>query len=91
MKSAIQKAVDVAGSQTALARKLKLTPQRIQQWVSTGKVPAERVLDVEAAVGGLVTRFELRPDIYPRLNADRRASDKQALPGDAEHDEDFLA
>jgi DNA-binding transcriptional regulator YdaS (Cro superfamily) len=29
------------------------------------KVPAERVLLIEAATGGRVSRHELRPDLYP--------------------------
>jgi DNA-binding transcriptional regulator YdaS (Cro superfamily) len=32
---------------------------------STGKVPAERVLSIESATDGAVTRHELRPDLYP--------------------------
>lgn len=76
MKTAIQKAVDAVGSQSALARKLKVTPQCVQQWVKSGRVPAERVLDVEFATGNSVTRFEIRPDIYPMVNADRRHTDK---------------
>jgi DNA-binding transcriptional regulator YdaS (Cro superfamily) len=30
------------------------------------KIPAERVLDLERATNGKVTRHELRPDLYPR-------------------------
>lgn len=76
MKSAIQKAVDAMGGQSALARKVKVTPQRVQQWVKSGKVPAERVLEIESATAYAVSRHELRPDIYPIVNADRRAPDK---------------
>lgn len=51
------------GGQSALARALKVTPQAVQRWCSTGKIPAERVLEVEQASG--VSRHELRPDLYP--------------------------
>ncbi len=57
----LQEAVRKAGSVTALARALGVAPQAISQW---GRVPAERVLAVEAATG--VSRHDLRPDIYPR-------------------------
>ena len=64
-ESAIQKAVNHAGGQSALARRLGLKPQAVQRWCKVGLVPAERVLDVERIVAAKVTRYELRPDIYP--------------------------
>lgn len=62
---AIERAAQLAGGQSALARKLGCTPQAVSKMCSTGKVPAERVLAIESAVDGAVTRHELRPDIYP--------------------------
>jgi DNA-binding transcriptional regulator YdaS (Cro superfamily) len=64
--NAINKAAQCAGGQSALARLLGLKPQAVQRWCSDGRVPAERVLDVEKAVGAKVTRHELRPDLYPK-------------------------
>ena len=61
----IQKAVFIVGGQSALARKLKKTPQAIQKWCSKNHVPASQVIPVESAVDGAVTRHELRPDLYP--------------------------
>lgn len=61
--TAIEKAVSAAGSQAALGRALQVSQQRVNYWVDTGKVPAEFVLPIEAATG--VTRYELRPDLYP--------------------------
>lgn len=68
---AIQHACDLVGGQSALARLLstetdRLTPQAIQYWCRKGRVPAERVLAIEAAVEGQVSRYDLRPDLYPR-------------------------
>lgn len=60
---ALKKAIKVAGGVTALARSLKIRPQAISQWRT---VPSERVLQVEAATGGEVTRYQLRPDLYPQ-------------------------
>ncbi|MFV3379641.1 transcriptional regulator [Pseudomonas sp. NY15354] len=62
-QTAIQKAASAAGGQSALARSLKVTPQAVQKMCATGRVPAERVLDIERLTG--VHRSELRPDIYP--------------------------
>ncbi len=63
----IDKAIKaLKGNQSELARKIGVTPQAVQQWSKSGKVPAERVLDIEAATGGKVTRHELRPDLYPK-------------------------
>lgn len=55
------RAIDLAGGPAALAAKLDITPQAISQWK---RVPAERVIAVEAASG--VSRHDLRPDLYPR-------------------------
>lgn len=62
-QTAIQKAAFAAGGQSALARYLKVTPQAVQKMCATGRVPAERVLEIERLTG--VHRSELRPDIYP--------------------------
>lgn len=61
----IQRAAQYAGGQSALARKLGLTPQAVQKWCQKGRVPSEMVLHVESAVEARVTRYELRPDLYP--------------------------
>jgi DNA-binding transcriptional regulator YdaS (Cro superfamily) len=60
---AIERAVDAAGGQLALAKKLGVSYQAVQKWLRSG-VPADRVLAVESATG--VSRHDLRPDIYPR-------------------------
>ncbi|MFC5698609.1 transcriptional regulator [Pseudomonas sp. GCM10022186] len=60
-----QRAAKAAGGQSALARALGCTPQAVQRMCATGHVPAERVLQIEAAVAARVTRYELRPDLYP--------------------------
>uniref|UniRef100_UPI0030DB3C0C transcriptional regulator n=1 Tax=Pseudomonas sp. EA_65y_Pfl1_P120 TaxID=3088693 RepID=UPI0030DB3C0C len=62
-QTAIQKAVALAGGQSALARSLSVTPQAVQKMCASGRVPAERVLDIEKLTG--VSRSELRPDLYP--------------------------
>ena len=62
--SALKKAVAASGGATELAKKLRVTPAAVSNWLMDGrKIPAHRVLDVEAASG--VSRSELRPDLYP--------------------------
>lgn len=55
-----QKAIAAAGGLSALARKIGVKYQTIQQWHK--RIPAERVIDVERATG--ISREELRPDLY---------------------------
>jgi DNA-binding transcriptional regulator YdaS (Cro superfamily) len=70
-KEAILKACDAVGGQSALARALGLSSQgTVSSWIKRNKLPAERVLAVEAVSG--VPRHELRPDLYPPM---RRATD----------------
>jgi len=61
-ESAIEKAVRVAGGQSSLARQIPVSPQAVQQWVATGKVPAERVRIISKITG--VSPADLRPDIF---------------------------
>ena len=65
-KSAIEKACEAVGGQAELAKAVGVTPQAVNQWVSKGKPPPERVLGIESATGGAITRQELRPDLYPQ-------------------------
>lgn len=69
MDGAIKKAVSRVGGQAELARIIGVTAQAVQQWVRFGRIPAERVLEVERATNGAVTRYELRPDLYPKEKA----------------------
>lgn len=50
-------------SKRALARLLGVTPQAITKW-KNGRIPAERVLEIERVTG--VSKHDLRPDLYPR-------------------------
>ncbi|WP_082456232.1 transcriptional regulator [Novosphingobium sp. Leaf2] len=61
---ALSEAVEIAGSQSALARICGVGQPAVWKWVQSSKrIPAEYVLRVEAATG--VSRHHLRPDIYP--------------------------
>lgn len=62
-RTAIENAVEAAGSQSELARRIGVRQGYVWKWLRSKRVPAERVLAIEAATG--VSRHELRPDIYP--------------------------
>lgn len=62
----IERAVRLAGGQAELARLCNTSQPRIWQCLHRNlTVPAELVLPIERAVSGAVTRYELRPDLYP--------------------------
>ena len=51
------------GAYAALARKLKIERATVSVWFKPGgRVPAERVVEVEAATG--IARHKLRPDLH---------------------------
>lgn len=68
-KRGLLTAIQAAGGQSELARRVKLTRGAIHRWKLRGKIPAERVLAVEYSTG--VSRCLLRPDLYP---AERQAA-----------------
>lgn len=59
----LQKAIDHCGSGAALARKLGVDRMLITHWRHRG-VPPRRCRAIEAATGGAVTAYDLRPDIF---------------------------
>ena len=59
----LEEAIAVAGSRYRLAKLIGIKPPSVHDWTRSGRVPAERVLAVEAAAG--ISRHKLRPDIYP--------------------------
>jgi DNA-binding transcriptional regulator YdaS (Cro superfamily) len=64
MDSVLDRAIQLAGGQSALAAGLvpPVSPQAIQQ---LARVPAERAIQVARLTRFEVTPHELRPDIYP--------------------------
>lgn len=62
-QDALRRAVDVAGSQAALARLLGVSQPSVWKWLDRGKaLPAEHVHAVVAATG--ISKEELRPDLF---------------------------
>lgn len=60
------RAIEILGSQQALADALGIRSPSISEWRARGPtgVPAARCLSIEQATGGAVTRYELRPDVF---------------------------
>ncbi|WP_328798448.1 transcriptional regulator [Marinobacter nauticus] len=71
--------IQQAGGPQALAKELGITIQRLINWRSRGRVPADMVLTYCRARSWKVTPHELRPDIYPNptdgLPADKRTGE----------------
>lgn len=72
---ALTRAIDAAGGTAALARFIcensgsSITSQAISQW---RRCPVERTPIVERACRGVVTRYDLRPDIFGEAPAQPR-------------------
>lgn len=62
--AALDKAIDHLGTQDRLADVLGIRSPSITGWRNRGRVPADRCRAIEEAVGGVVTRYELRPDVF---------------------------
>lgn len=63
-KSPMDKAVYIAGGQTALAKKIGVTQGAVWKWVrGLKKVSPVHAVAISAAVEGQVMPFELRPDL----------------------------
>jgi TorA maturation chaperone TorD len=73
-QAGLEDAIEAAGGIGALARALGISQPAVSNWQ---KIPAERVLAVEAITG--VARTVLRPDLYPK--------DQSSMTGEGEIDE----
>ena len=63
MKSKIILAVTFFGSQTALAKRIGVSPQAVQQWVQRNIVPAEHCPVIERLTDGQIRCEDLNPAI----------------------------
>jgi DNA-binding transcriptional regulator YdaS (Cro superfamily) len=65
-KELIQKAIDICGSQKALADACGVKQPAVSNWMRRDKtLLLERAVLIERATGGQVKASELRPDCYP--------------------------
>lgn len=64
-KNALEKAVEIVGSQARLAAKTGVTPQFICQLLKGSRpIPASFALKIEAATDGQVSKNQLCPAIF---------------------------
>ena len=61
-KDAFEKAIKIAGSKSALARNLDITPWALSKW-NFDKIPEDRCLLIEEITQKEVKAEQLRPDI----------------------------
>lgn len=65
MQQAIRMAAQFAGSQAALARELGVQRSTVNSWImGRNKIPPETAIKIEQYTNFLVTRQELRPDLF---------------------------
>ena len=60
----LQQAIELVGDQNQMAEICGVTRQAVYKWVKAGRPPAHQCRTIEAATGALVTRYQLRPDIF---------------------------
>jgi DNA-binding transcriptional regulator YdaS (Cro superfamily) len=73
----LERAVEIAGGQAALARKIggRVRQQHIYYWLRH-EVPAKYCVDIERATG--ISRYELRPDIAQIFSTRKRRLEARA-------------
>lgn len=62
--NALEKAISIAGGQTALAQRVGTKQQNVSKWAKS-RVSPEFVIGVARAIDFKVTPHQLRPDLYP--------------------------
>lgn len=68
----LKKAVEAAGGQSAVARKIGCTSQAVSKWCSTGEVPLKRLIDFEKATG--IPREKVYPELFKNRVSRRKAA-----------------
>jgi len=63
---ALKAAYEMLGSQQAVAEVVGVKQPSVHKMLTEGKkVPGEWCLPIERATEGKITRYQLRPDLYP--------------------------
>lgn len=63
MSTAILKAINFVGGQTALAKKCMVSQPTVNQWSNGGKMDVKYIPRIIQATNGEVTARDLRPDV----------------------------
>jgi DNA-binding transcriptional regulator YdaS (Cro superfamily) len=64
MQNAINKAIKLAGSKSALARVLDISPQALGQQIRNGGILPDHCIAIEKKFPGQITRYELDPEHF---------------------------
>jgi len=65
-KNFLKRAIRITGGQSALARGLGVKQGQVWNWLNRdGLVPGGKAIPIEKLTNGEVTRYQLRPDLYP--------------------------
>ena len=64
IKQQVEKAVSIAGGQTAVAKAIGVGRSSVFHWVKNGVVPADRVMILVELGDHQVRAEELRPDVF---------------------------
>jgi DNA-binding transcriptional regulator YdaS (Cro superfamily) len=64
MHNAIVKAIKLAGSQSALAKCIGISPQALGQQLRKGVILPKHCIAIEEAFHGDITRYELNPEHF---------------------------
>lgn len=63
MRNAVELVIEKLGGPTKAANALGVSnPSVVANWRSRGRVPAERVIEIEGLTG--ISRHDLRPDVF---------------------------
>lgn len=54
--------LSIWGNQTKIANKLDISPQAVRYWVTSKKIPDNRIVFLESESG--IPRAEIRPELY---------------------------
>lgn len=67
---ALERAISIVGTQSALADAIGVKQQHISYWMTKGKsVPARFAILIEQATSGQVTRRDICPDVFIETTA----------------------
>jgi len=80
MREALEQAIKMIGNKNRVAQLCGISPVQIAKWLKAGKTPPHRCIELERATNGGITRYELRPDIYPPEDYDLRKIRRERWP-----------
>lgn len=65
-KNAIKSAIDMAGTQSELAKMIGVKQSTVSGWVKDGRCGPTHAIKIHKVFKGKISAHDLRPDLYPR-------------------------